>query len=181
MRVIAGELRGQTLVAPRGWKVRPTSDRVREATFSALGERVVGARVLDLFCGTGALAIEALSRGAERALLVDRDTRPALGNVERLGLGERVDLVRADAERWLAQVSEAGQAGSFDLVFVDAPYRLADRVSDPLNIHLPQLLAPAGRAVVESGASKPLRIDSLERLRQRRYGAADVAIYGAAA
>ena len=180
MRVIAGELRGRSLVAPRGWKVRPTSDRVREATFSALGERVAGARVLDLFCGTGALAIEALSRGAERATLVDRDTRPALGNVERLGLGERVDLVRADVERWLAQVSESGQTGSFDLVFVDAPYRLADRVSDPLDSHLPRLLAPEGRAVVESGARQPLRIASLERLRQRRYGAADVAIYGAA-
>ncbi len=180
MRVIAGELRGQTLVAPRGWKVRPTSDRVREATFSALGDRVVGARVLDLFCGTGALAIEALSRGAERAILVDRDTRPALGNVERLGLGERAELVRADAERWLAQVSTGAEAGSFDLVFVDAPYRLADRVSDPLDNHLPQLLAPEGRAIVESGARAPLRIASLKRLRQRRYGAADVAIYGAA-
>ena len=81
MRVIAGELKGQRLVAPRGWTVRPTSDRVREAIFSALGERVVGARVLDLFSGTGALAIEALSRGAAHAVLVDRDTRPALGNV----------------------------------------------------------------------------------------------------
>lgn len=180
MRVIAGELRGQTLVAPRGWKVRPTSDRVREATFSALGERVVGARVLDLFCGTGALAIEALSRGAERAVLVDRDTRPALGNVERLGLGERAELVRADVERWLAQVSAGPEAGSFDLVFVDAPYKLADLVSHPLDIHLPQLLAPEGRAVVESGARKPLRVASLERLRQRRYGAADISIYGAA-
>ena len=98
MRVIAGELEGRRLVAPRGWKVRPTSDRVREAIFSALGERVVGAGVLDLYCGTGALAIEALSRGAARAVLVDRDTRPALGNVERLGLGERAELVRADVE-----------------------------------------------------------------------------------
>ena len=101
MRVIAGELGGQRLVAPRGWKVRPTSDRVREAIFSTLGERVAGARVLDLYCGTGALAIEALSRGAERAVLVDRDTRPALGNVERLGLGDRAELVRADVGRWL--------------------------------------------------------------------------------
>ncbi|HET9678037.1 MAG TPA: RsmD family RNA methyltransferase, partial [Solirubrobacterales bacterium] len=67
MRVIAGELKGQRLVAPRGWKVRPTSDRVREAIFSALGDRVEGARVLDLYCGTGALAIEALSRGAASA------------------------------------------------------------------------------------------------------------------
>jgi 16S rRNA (guanine(966)-N(2))-methyltransferase RsmD len=167
-------------VAPRGWKVRPTSDRVREAIFSALGERVVGARVLDLYCGTGALAIEALSRGAERAVLVDRDNRPALGNVERLGLGERAELVRADVGRWLGQVSGQGEAGKFDLVFVDAPYRLADRVTDPLNNHLPGLLAEGGRAVVESSAGNPLRIDSLNSLRQRRYGAADVSIYGRA-
>ena len=102
MRVIAGELKGRPLLAPRGWKVRPTSDRVREAIFSALGDAVAGARVLDLYCGTGALAIEALSRGAATAVLVDRDTRPALGNVESLGLGERAELVRSDAERWLA-------------------------------------------------------------------------------
>lgn len=177
MRVIAGELKGQRLVAPRGWKVRPTSDRVREAIFSALGDRVVGARVLDLYCGTGALAIEALSRGAASAVLVDRDTRPALGNVQRLGLGERAELVRADAGRWLREVSSSSTAGNFDLVFVDAPYRLADRVAQDLNTHLPRLLAEGGRAVVESGARRPLRIDSLEPLRQRRYGAADVTIY----
>ena len=180
MRVIAGELKGQRLVAPRGWKVRPTSDRVREAIFSALGERVAGARVLDLYCGTGALAIEALSRDAERALLVDQDTRPALGNVQRLGLADRTELVKADVGRWLEQVSAADAAGKFDLVFVDAPYKLADRVSRHLNQHLPGLLADDGRAVVESGARRPLRLDSLEPLRQRRYGAADVTIYGAA-
>ena len=180
MRVIAGELKGQRLVAPRGWKVRPTSDRVREAIFSALGERVVGARVLDLYCGTGALAIEALSRGAASAVLVDRDTRPALGNVQRLDLAERAELVRADVGRWLGQVSSAPAAGKFDLVFVDAPYRLADRVAQDLNTHLPSLLAAGGRAVVESGARRPLQIDSLEPLRQRRYGAADVSIYAEA-
>jgi 16S rRNA (guanine966-N2)-methyltransferase len=180
MRVIGGELGGRTLVAPRGWKVRPTSDRVREAIFSVLGERVLGAAVLDLYCGTGALAIEALSRGAERAVLVDRDTRPALGNVERLGLAERVELVRSDVGRWLAAAVEAPSPQRFGLIFVDAPYRLADRVTEDLNLHLPALLAPGGRAIVESGARSPLRIDSLQPLRQRRYGAADVAFYGAA-
>ena len=180
MRVIAGELKGQRLVAPRGWKVRPTSDRVREAIFSALGERVEGARVLDLYCGTGALAIEALSRGAASAVLVDQDTRPALGNVQRLDLSDRAELVRADVGRWLGQVSPASFAGKFDLVFVDAPYKLADRVAQDLNTHLPELLCAGGRAVVESGARRPLRIESLEPLRQRRYGAADVTIYGAA-
>ncbi len=176
MRVIAGELKGQRLVAPRGWKVRPTSDRVREAIFSVLGD-VSGARLLDLYCGTGALAIEALSRGAAAAVLVDRDTRPALGNVERLGLGERVELVRSEVGRWLAGYGENVDAPPFDLVFVDAPYKLADRVGQELNTHLPRLLTEGGRAIVESGARRPLRIDSLEPLRQRRYGAADVSFY----
>ena len=181
MRVIAGELKGQRLLAPRGWKVRPTSDRVREAIFSALGE-VAGARVLDLYCGTGALAIESLSRGAERAVLVDRDTRPAVGNVERLGLADRVELVRSDVPRWLESqagaASPIAQSERFDLVFVDAPYKLADRVGQELETQLPLLLAEGGRAIVESGARRPLRIDSLAELRRRRYGAADVAFYG---
>lgn len=178
MRVIAGELKGRPLLAPRGWKVRPTSDRVREAIFSALGDAVRGARVLDLYCGTGALAIEALSRGAAEAVLVDRDTRPALGNVESLGLSGRAALVRSDVQRWLAARAEDEAAPRFDLVFVDAPYRLADRVGQELDTQLPRLLDEGGRAVVESGARAPLRIESLERLRQRRYGATDVSFYG---
>lgn len=177
MRVIAGELKGRRLVAPRGWEVRPTSDRVREAVFSALGD-VEDARVLDLYCGTGALAIEALSRGAASAVLVDRDTRPALGNVERLGLGARVELVRAEVGRWLASRAADAAAPRFDLVFVDAPYRLADRVGQELDTRLPSLLAGGGRAIVESAARRPLRLGSLECLRRRRYGATDVCFYG---
>jgi 16S rRNA (guanine(966)-N(2))-methyltransferase RsmD len=173
MRVIAGELGGRPLLAPRGWEVRPTSARVREAVFSALAERIDGAEVLDLYAGTGALAIEALSRGAARATLVDQDTRPALGNVANLGLAERALLIRSEVGRWLVAAE-----GSFDLIFVDAPYKLAGRVTQELNTHLPRLLAPGGRAVVESGARSPLRIDSLEPLRQRRYGSADVRFYG---
>jgi 16S rRNA (guanine966-N2)-methyltransferase len=176
MRVIAGDLKGHRLVAPRGWKVRPTTDRVREAIFSALGD-VAGSQVLDLYCGTGALAIEALSRGAATATLVDRDTRPALGNVERLGLADRVELVRSDAARWVAGAAAGGRR--YDLVFLDAPYRLAERVGRELDTHLPDLLGAGGRLVVESGAGRPLRVDSLERLRQRRYGGSDVSFYSA--
>jgi len=173
MRVIAGELRGRRLVAPRGWRVRPTSDRVREAIFSSLGE-VSGARVLDLYCGTGALGIEALSRGAAHATLVDRDTRPALGNVELLELRDRVDLVRADAASWLG---EAG--GSFDLVFLDAPYRLADRVGPEIDSRLGRVLGSGARVVVESAARRPLRLGSLEAVRDRRYGGTQVTFYAA--
>jgi 16S rRNA (guanine966-N2)-methyltransferase len=176
MRVIAGELGGRNLVAPRGWKVRPTSDRVREAIFSALGE-VGGAEVLDLYGGTGALAIEAISRGAGHAVLVDRDTRPALGNVERLGISERIDLVRSDVPRWLAARAEEPDPPRFDLVFVDAPYKLAARVGQELDTHLSRLLTAGGRAIVESDARRPVRLESLERLRQRRYGSTEVTFY----
>jgi 16S rRNA (guanine966-N2)-methyltransferase len=175
MRVIAGELGGRQLLAPRGWKVRPTSERVREAIFSALGDRVTGAAVLDLYAGTGALAIEALSRGAAHATLVDHDTRPALGNVANLGLEDRARLVRGDVAAWLER---AEPGAGFDLIFVDAPYRLAGRMTQELDTNLPRLLAAGGRAVIESGAGSPLRLDSLRSLRQRRYGAADVCFYG---
>jgi 16S rRNA (guanine966-N2)-methyltransferase len=172
MRVIGGELGGRHLLAPRGWRVRPTSDRAREAIFSALGE-VAGARVLDLYCGTGALAIEALSRGAASAVLVDHDTRPALGNVENLKLRDRVELVRADSLPWLARATR-----EFDLVFLDAPYRLAQRVGPELDSNLPRLLARGGRVVIESPARSPLRLESLEPFRDRRYGGTQVTFYG---
>jgi 16S rRNA (guanine966-N2)-methyltransferase len=171
MRVVAGELGGRLLVAPRGWRVRPTSDRVREAIFSALGE-IAGARVLDLYCGTGALGIEAVSRGAAVATLVDRDVRPALGNVRNLKLQDSVDLVRADPVRWLD-----GGKGEFDLIFLDPPYKLADRLGPELDPHLPQHLAEGGRVIVESSARRPLEL-TLPVLRERRYGSTQVNFYG---
>ena len=179
MRVVGGELGGRRLLAPRGWRVRPTSERVREAIFSALGD-ISGARVLDLYCGTGALAIEALSRGADSAVLVDHDARPAFGNVENLGLRDRVELVRADAMDWLSRATKDEERGrSFDLIFLDAPYRLAQRVGPELDSHLPRLLAGGGRIVIESPARGPLRLTSLDSLRDRRYGGTQVTFYGA--
>jgi 16S rRNA (guanine966-N2)-methyltransferase len=179
MRVIGGEFGGRPLLAPRGWRVRPTSERVREAIFSALGD-ISGAGVLDLYCGTGALAIEALSRGAASAVLVDRDTRPALGNVENLGLRDRAELVRSDAIQWLGRAASDGErASKFDLIFLDAPYRLAQRVGPELDSNLPRLLAKGGRVVIESPARAPLRLESLVSLRDRRYGGTQVTFYEA--
>jgi 16S rRNA (guanine966-N2)-methyltransferase len=179
MRVIGGQLGGRPLLAPRGWRVRPTSERVREAIFSALGD-ISGARVLDLYCGTGALAIEALSRGAASAVLVDRDTRPALGNVENLALRDRAELVRSDAIQWLGRATSGEERTSkFDLIFLDAPYRLAQRVGPELDSNLPRLLAGGGRVVIESPARGPLRLESLVALRDRRYGGTQVTFYGA--
>jgi 16S rRNA (guanine966-N2)-methyltransferase len=179
MRVVAGELGGRRLVAPRGWRVRPTSDRVREAVFSALGD-VEGMRVADLYCGTGALGIEAISRGAAEATLVDRDIRAALGNVRNLGLNDRIDLVRADAVRWLEQRETSNEecVPSFDLIFLDPPYKLAHRLGPELDTHLPSRLAKGGRVIVESSARRSLSL-SLPLLRERRYGGTLVTFHGA--
>jgi 16S rRNA (guanine966-N2)-methyltransferase len=183
MRVVAGELGGRHLLAPRGHRVRPTSDRVREAIFSALGE-VSGARVLDLYSGTGALAIEALSRGAGPATLVDRDTRAALGNVHNLGLEDRVELIRSDVLAYISSLAPSNEQRAtspeqqFDLIFLDPPYRLADRLGSELDNHLPRLLAEGGRVIVESPAGRPLELTSLPVLRERRYGATNVVFYG---
>lgn len=165
MRVIAGRLGGRQLLAPKGWKVRPTSERVREAIFSALGE-LEGKRVLDLYCGTGALGIEAISRGAGSAVLVDRDTRPAMGNVHNLGLTAEIDLIRAEATDWISSAPDA----HFDVVFIDPPYREAREVADLLDDQLGRVLAPGGRVVAESDNRGPLEFPSLETVRERRYG-----------
>lgn len=166
MRVIAGDLGGRQLLAPKGWKVRPTPERVREAMFAALGD-IGGARVADLYCGTGALGIEAVSRGAAHAVLVDRDTRPAMGNVHNLGLLDRIDLVRADVADWVAS---GGGGGAFDLILLDPPYRHLAETASRLDPFLPALLAPGGKVVVESEAGREFTLPSLEVARERRYG-----------
>ena len=165
MRVIAGTLGGRQLLAPKGWKVRPTSERVREAIFSALGD-LKGMKVLDRYCGTGALGIESISRGAEAAVLVDRDTRPAMGNVHNLGLTEEIDLIRAESTDWIRSAPE----GRFDLVFLDPPYREAREVAAKLDQSLTRVLAPGGRVIAESDNRGPLEFPSLETVRERRYG-----------
>jgi 16S rRNA (guanine966-N2)-methyltransferase len=143
--------------------MRPTADRVREAIFSILGE-VEGARVLDLFCGTGALAIEALSRGAARATLVDTRTSIARGNVRALDLEGRCRIVRGDAIRHLRR-----DRARFDLVFCDPPYKLADRLGAQLDQLVPDRLRKGGRLIVETAARHPFEL-SLPLLTERRYG-----------
>src|ERR1700729_1479025 len=134
MRVIAGTYGGRELVAPRGRATRPTADRVREALFSILGD-VQHARVLDLFAGSGALAIEALSRGAEEAVLVD-SAASAIAAIRRnlQALGLQADVHRQTAARFLqrAQVD----ARQYDLVFLDPPYRLASDLGRELTAAL---------------------------------------------
>ena len=178
MRVIAGAARGRTLRAPKGRTARPTSDRVREALFSSLGEEVVDAVVLDLFAGTGALGIEALSRGAVSAVFVERNTGVAtfLGlNLESTGFEESARVVRAEAAAFASRPT----GGPFTLVFCDPPYEepLADIVELIEILHDKGAIAPGARVVVERDRRDPaLSTDpvALGRLlamdRQRSYG-----------
>jgi 16S rRNA (guanine(966)-N(2))-methyltransferase RsmD len=176
MRVIAGMYGGRRIAAPSGSRTRPTSDRVREALFSILGARVDGARVLDLFAGSGALGIEALSRGAESAVFVDdapAAVRAIRANLDALGAG--AEIRRADALRFLG--AAPGSGAQYDLVFLDPPYRLADTLADRLSEALPAVLAPGAVAVAESDRRAPLALD-LPQLDERRYGDTLIRIYG---
>jgi 16S rRNA (guanine966-N2)-methyltransferase len=168
MRVIAGTYGGRRLQAPPGTDTRPTADRVREALFSILGERVRDARVLDLFAGSGALGIEALSRGAAEATFVDKAPaaiRAVAANLEALGADGTV--VRADARRFLGGASRSGR--SYDLVFLDPPYRLDAALASALPAAVAAVLAPGATVVSESDRRAPLEID-LPIEDERRYG-----------
>jgi 16S rRNA (guanine966-N2)-methyltransferase len=171
VRVVAGEFKGRRLVAPRGAGTRPTADRVREALFSMLGD-VSGARVLDLYAGSGALGIEALSRGAESAVFVERD-QAALAALRRNldAVGARAEVRRQDVLRYLAR-----PAGTFDLVFCDPPYDDAPAVAAPLAGALPALLGEDARIVTESDKRNPLLLP-LPLLVERTYGDTRVAIH----
>ena len=177
MRVIAGTRKGQTLVAPRGTDTRPTSDRVRENIFNLVGP-LDGAKVLDLFAGSGALGIEALSRGAARAVFVenDRDAMRAIErNLEKLRLtGARV--VRGDALLTLAQEAMAG--AKYDLVLVDPPYGMLTEIQPRLARHVPPLLAADGLLVVETDAHTEPDLPLPVRT-SRKYGQTRVTLFEA--
>ena len=171
MRVVAGEFKGRRLRAPRGLRTRPTADRVREALFSILGD-VFGARVLDLYAGSGALGLEALSRGAASAVFVERDARAASAirdNLRALELDQAVR--RQDALRFLA-----ANEGTFDLVFCDPPYDSVPRIAEPLAERLPALLTQGARIVTESDKRMPLELP-FELLAERTYGDTRIAIH----
>ena len=175
MRVIAGSRKGHKLVAPRGLDTRPTSDRVRENVFNLVGP-VDGARVLDLFAGSGALGIEALSRGASSAVFVERDpdaVRTIERNLDRLRLtGARV--VRGDVLLAIAQEAMAGT--KYDLVLVDPPYGMLTEIQPRLARHLPPLLAPDGLLVVETDARVEPELPLPVRT-SRKYGQTRVTLF----
>jgi 16S rRNA (guanine966-N2)-methyltransferase len=176
VRVVGGRLGGRVLVAPPGRATRPTPERVREAVFSILGA-LDGERVLDLFAGSGALAIEALSRGASDATLVD-SSWAAIGAIRRnLSSLELRGEVRRQSALAFLQAARA-DARQYDLVFLDPPYRRASAFGPGLSTALAPVLAPAARVVAESGRRDPLELAALALLDERRYGDTLIRIYG---
>jgi 16S rRNA (guanine966-N2)-methyltransferase len=172
LRVVAGAFKGRHLRAPRGTRTRPTADRVREALFSILGD-VAGARVLDLYAGSGALGIEALSRGAASATFVDNDPRALAAIRQNLeAVGAEAEVRRRDALRFLAAAG-----GRYDLVLIDPPYDSAARIAEPLAERLPAVLGEGARVVTESDKRAPLELP-LPLLRERTYGDTRIAVHG---
>lgn len=173
MRVVAGALGGRRLHAPADRRTRPTADRVREALFSILGD-VSGLAVLDLFAGSGALGIEALSRGAASADFVDsgrRSIEAVRRNLTELGVEGGVH--RGDALGWL---TAGGGGTAYDLVFCDPPYDLAARMAGPLAERLPAVLSDSARIVTESDKRAPLELP-FPLLRERTYGDTRIAVH----
>ena len=177
MRVIAGSAGGVRLAVPKRG-VRPTMDRVKAAIFSSLGEVIIGARVLDLFAGSGALGIEALSRGAASVIFVEDDRQSAEAietNLAKTNLKGRVQ--NQDVFNFLRQRSNAEK---FEVIFADPPYDKAQHDESHTekllnNASLPQLLEPNGVFVLEKRPGEPLRETKLWRIiRQKTYGATEV-------
>ena len=178
MRVITGSARGKKLEAPAGTGTRPTSDRAKEAVFSAVGDRVRGARVLDLYAGSGQLAVEALSRGAAYAAAVDISPECAAvikKNAAGARVGERLDVIRADVIDWLSR--RRGGNGAFGLVFIDPPYAAGLMRKTLLSAAAAGIAAPGALIVCEAGGRSDILGDGeLLRLydvvREAKYGKA---------
>jgi len=175
VRIIAGSRKGHTIFAPRGRDTRPTSDRVRENVFNIVAPRVEGARVLDLYAGSGAMGLEALSRGAAGVVFVeaDRDAVRAIErNLDKLRL-TGATVVRTEAMTGLAQEATAGR--KYDLVLVDPPYAMTD--FDTLARYLPRVLADDGLAVLESAARTEPELAGLAVRTTRKYGSTRVTVF----
>jgi 16S rRNA (guanine966-N2)-methyltransferase len=174
MRIVAGSRKGHTIQAPKGLGTRPTGDRVREAAFNLIGP-VDDATVLDLYAGSGAMGLEALSRGAESVVFVESDTealRAIERNLDKLRLtGARV--VRLGAGTALTQ--EAGAGRKYDLVLADPPYTMTDYTS--LARYLPSVLADDGLLVFETSSRAEPELAGLEVRTSRTYGSTRVTVF----
>ena len=179
MRIIAGSRKGARIFAPKGLDTRPTGDRAREAAFNLIGP-VDGARVLDLFAGSGAMGLEALSRGAAAVTFVERDRAAAEAierNLDKLGL-TGATVVRDDALRALA--ADAASGRRYDLVLIDPPYRMLAGILSSVGTYLAAVLEPDALVVVESDARDEPELP-LPLRTSRRYGSTRITLFEAPA
>ena len=175
LRIIGGSERGLPITEPRGFRLRPTAGLVREAIFNILAERVAGARVLDLYAGTGALGLEALSRGAAALVFVEGERAACEAILQTLGRArytERATLIRGRLPGALQPV-----AGQFDVVLMDPPYN--DPGAEETLARLPRFVAAGGLVVYEHASryNPPERPEGLLRLERRTYGDSAIALY----
>jgi 16S rRNA (guanine966-N2)-methyltransferase len=180
VRIVGGEARGRRLRAVPGSRTRPTADRVRQSLFDALGQRMDGLAVLDLYAGTGALALEAISRGAERAVLVENNPRACgviFHNVASLKYDARCRVLCADLPQALQQL----RGERFDLVFSDPPYALRAAQPTLLALRSNDLLTPGAQVVLETDRREPSPTPApgLRLSDERRYGDSRLLIYSA--
>jgi len=176
VRIVAGSCKGARIFAPKGMDTRPTGDRVREAVFNLVGP-VDGASVLDLYAGSGAMGLEALSRDAESAVFVESDReacRTIARNLDKLGLGG-AEIVCNETLRFLAS-----ERRRFDLILVDPPYDVVESVAVRLAIYLPAVLAENGLVAFESSSRDEPELPPLQIHTSRRYGSARVTLFEAA-
>ena len=175
MRIIAGTCKGTIITAPRGSRTRPTADKVRGAIFNMLGD-ITGLKVLDLFAGSGALGLEALSRGAAEALLVDNepaDLAAIRKNIKKL----KLENARAMRRDYLAILKDAAKKQRrYDLIFVDPPYRMHRVIEPELDCWLPKVAASGARVIVESDSREEVSLP-LELVAEKVYGDTRVRIF----
>jgi 16S rRNA (guanine966-N2)-methyltransferase len=177
VRIIAGSRKGARIFAPKGLDTRPTADRVREAAFNLLGPGAAEeAKVLDLFAGSGAMGLEALSRGAAHATFVESDReacRTINRNLDKLGF-DRATVLCQDALTALR--TDARQGSRYDLVLLDPPYKRFSSLQKPMIRHLPEILAPGGTLLVETAAEEEPDLPLAKRT-TRRYGSARLTLF----
>lgn len=182
MRVVAGTQKGRDIKNPQRWDCRPTSARVREALFSILSAHVAGARVLDLYAGTGAIGIESLSRGARHVVFVENQAKTAWllrDNIERCGYTRQCVVLTRNVETFLTAPPAWHEPLAFDIVFADPPYQRTDLTKFLERLSLSGTLAPDGRAILEHETRRPVptRVGSLTQTRQARYGDTTLTFY----
>ncbi len=177
MRIIAGEARGRTFDAPAGLHTRPTLDRVRENMFNMIQTDVPGSRVLDLFAGRGALSLEAVSRGAVSAVMVDSDRRACdtqKRNIEKFRYSDRIRVMHCDWRKALESLRNENMV--FDLVFLDPPYAMLD-LREVFNGLIP-MIHRESRVVLEYEADKNVAVSNqFMRLKDRSWGFCAVSVY----